>query len=288
MTSFGSRLQAAVAAHGGLVVGIDPHPGLLADWGLDDSASGAAEMAGVVIDALAGRVAMVKPQSALFERFGSSGIAALEDTLELARERGLLTLLDAKRGDIGSTMVAYAESYLGAASPLAADAVTLSPYLGYESLRPALDLAARNERGVFVLALTSNPEGAAVQHAAMHTGRSVAAGIADAVAAENAAAAARGELGSVGLVVGATTGTAGADLDIDFAGTGGPLLAPGIGAQGAGMRELATVFGKAFSAGQVLPTASRAILSAGPGRHELQRAVTELGADLRLVRTSTR
>ncbi|GAB3570772.1 orotidine-5'-phosphate decarboxylase [Spelaeicoccus albus] len=288
MTSFGARLQAAIAEYGGLVVGIDPHPGLLAAWGLDDSADGAAEMAGVVIDALAGRVAMVKPQAALFERFGSSGIAALEDTLELARDRGLLTLLDAKRGDIGSTMVAYAESYLGNASPLAADAVTLSPYLGFESLRPALALAAENERGVFVLALTSNPEGAAVQHAGMSTGRPVAAGIADAAAAENAAAAAHGTLGSVGLVVGATIGTVGRDLGIDFAATNAPLLAPGVGAQGATMRQLTSVFGAAFTAGQVLPTVSRAVLAAGPRRDELGRAVTELQADLTLVRTSAR
>lgn len=286
MSTFGARLQAATDKHGSLVVGIDPHPGLLAAWGLDDSAHGAARMAGVVIDALAGRVAMVKPQSALFERFGSSGVAALEDTLELARDRGVLTLLDAKRGDIGSTMVAYAESYLGDASPLAADAVTLSPFLGFESLRPALDLAVENDRGVFVLALTSNPEGAAVQHAESPGGRSVAAGIAAAAAAENARARARGVLGSVGLVVGATTGTAGADLGIDFAATNAPLLAPGVGAQGATMRELAGVFGEAFRAGQVLPTTSRAVLAAGPRPDELRRVVADLQGDLRLVRTS--
>lgn len=286
MSAFGVRLRAATERCGSLVVGIDPHPGLLAAWGLDDSAHGAARMASIVVESLAGRVAMVKPQSALFERFGSSGVAALEDTLELARDRGVLTLLDAKRGDIGSTMVAYAESYLGDASPLAADAVTLSPFLGFESLRPALDLARENDRGVFVLTLTSNPEGAAVQHAVTADGHSVAAGIAAAVAGENAGARARGVLGSVGMVVGATVGTAGTDLGIDFAATDAPLLAPGVGAQGATMRELANVFGTAFGAGQVLPTTSRAVLAAGPRPDELRRVVDDLQGDLRLVRTS--
>lgn len=286
MSTFGVRLHAAAEKSGSLVVGIDPHPGLLSAWGLDDSAQGAARMAATVIEALAGRVAMVKPQSALFERFGSSGVAALEDTLELARDHGVLTLLDAKRGDIGSTVVAYAESYLGDASPLAADAVTLSPFLGFESLRPALDLAAENDRGVFVLTLTSNPEGAGVQHAIAASGRSVAADIAAAAGAENAGAAARGVLGSVGLVVGGTIGTAGTDLGIDFTATNAPLLAPGIGPQGATMRQLAKVFGTAFVAGQVLPTVSRAVLAAGPHRDELQRVVADLQGDFKLVRTS--
>src|SRR5699024_1323393 len=110
--------------------------------------------------------------------FGSAGVKVLEDVLALAGERGMLTVLDAKRSDIGSTMAAYADSCLASGSPLAADAVTLSPYLGFESLRPALTTAEESGRGVFVLALTSNPEGHDVQHAVTPSGRSVAAGIA--------------------------------------------------------------------------------------------------------------
>ncbi len=117
------------------------------------------------MEAFAGRVAAVKPQSAFFEVFGSRGVAVLERVLAELREADTLSILDAKRGDIGSTMAAYAEAYLGTEAPAPADALTVSPYLGYESLRPAIDLARQTGRGVFVLALTSNPEGAIVQHA---------------------------------------------------------------------------------------------------------------------------
>jgi len=246
-------------AHGPVCVGIDPHPGLLGAWGLPDDASGLRSFGLRVVEVLGGEVAALKPQSAFFERHGSAGVAALEDVLAAARAAGTLTILDVKRGDIGSTMAGYAEAYLGD-GPLAADAVTLSPYLGFGSLRPALDLARRNGRGVFVLALTSNPEGASVQHARTADG-TVAGDIADGARAENASVANR-RLGSVGLVVGATVGSAVADLGIDLASVHGPLLAPGVGAQGAGPAELEAVFGEAR--GQVLASTSRGVLGAGP------------------------
>ncbi|GAA4424417.1 orotidine-5'-phosphate decarboxylase [Georgenia halophila] len=272
MTPFGDRLAAAMDAHGPVCVGIDPHPSLLASWGLDDEAEGLRRFGLAVVEELGGRVAALKPQSAFFERHGAAGVAALEDVLAAARDTGTLTILDVKRGDIGSTMTGYAEAYLGDRGPLRADAVTLSPYLGLESLRPALDLARRTGRGVFVLALTSNPEAAAVQHA-RHDGVPVAAQIADGARAENAAAPGE-RLGSVGLVVGATTGSATQDLGLDLAGVGGPLLAPGVGAQGAGAAELAQVFGRAC--GQVLASTSRTVLQQGPGRlHEAAAQVVE-------------
>ncbi|WGW13793.1 orotidine-5'-phosphate decarboxylase [Saxibacter everestensis] len=280
MSSFGVRLASKVAERGSLVVGIDPHPGLLAAWGLPDSARGVAEFSRIVVESLADLVPMVKPQSALYERHGSQGVAALEDTLSLARELGVLSLVDAKRGDIGSTMTAYAEAYLGPMSSLAGDAVTLSPYLGFGSLQPALEMAADNERGVFVLALTSNPEGASVQHATGPEGRSVAATIARDVAEANADARRRGELGSVGMVVGATVGDAVRKLGIDLAETAAPLLAPGVGAQGAGPDELRAVFGLSASNGQLLPTTSRAILAHGPDPAALRQAVFDAVAEL--------
>lgn len=115
--------------------------------------------------ALADRVAVLKPQSAFFERHGSAGVQVLEHTFAAARDAGAIVLLDVKRGDIGSTAQAYADAYLGPTSPLAADAVTVSPYLGFGALRPFFATAAEHGRGVFVLALTSNPEGASVQQA---------------------------------------------------------------------------------------------------------------------------
>ena len=183
-------------------------------------------------------------------------------------------LLDVKRGDIGSTMAAYAQAYLADGSPLAADAVTVSPYLGFGSLQPALDLAAGNGGGVFVLALTSNPEGPQVQHAVGTDGRLVAQAVADAVAALNADAL---PLGSVGLVVGATVGATGVDLSQ----VNGPLLAPGIGAQGATADDLRTVFGD--SLGAVLPSSSREVLSAGPSAPALRAAAARTVDQLRAV-----
>jgi len=146
------------------------------------------------MEAFAGEVALVKPQSAFFERHGSAGIAVLERVLADAREAGTLVLLDVKRGDIGSTMGGYADAYLTDGSPLAADAVTLSPYLGFGSLDPALTRAASTGRGVFVLARTSNPDGAVVQ-LAERDGRAVAQAMVDAVAARNAGAAPAGQRG---------------------------------------------------------------------------------------------
>ncbi|MFE2180814.1 orotidine-5'-phosphate decarboxylase, partial [Streptomyces sp. NPDC059455] len=195
-TPFGTRLRAAMDARGPLCVGIDPHASLLADWGLGDDVAGLERFTRTVVDALAERVAVLKPQSAFFERFGSRGIAVLERAVADARAAGALVLMDAKRGDIGSTMAAYASAYLDPAGPLFSDAVTVSPYLGFGSLRPALDAARAAGAGVFALALTSNPEGAEVQHAVRPDGTTVAATVLAALKAENAAPAAAGPPGA--------------------------------------------------------------------------------------------
>lgn len=274
--SFGSRLGRAMAERGPLCVGIDPHPALLAAWGLNDDAAGLERFSLTVLEAVGSLAAAVKPQVALYERHGSKGMAALERTLAAAADAGVLSIADAKRGDIGSTMAAYADAWLRDGSSLAADSVTLSPYLGFESLRPALDLAAEHGRGVFVLALTSNPEGASVQH--VGGSDSVARRIVEAAAGENQRYG--GALGSVGLVVGATVGTALTDLDLDLGAVRGPILAPGLGAQGATPADLRKTFGAAYP--QVLGTSSRDILKAGPGVRGLQDAATRTLDGLRI------
>ncbi|MCQ2000673.1 orotidine-5'-phosphate decarboxylase [Arthrobacter sp. zg-Y108] len=269
---------------GQLCVGIDPHPGLLAEWGLNDDAAGLERFSRTVVEAVGEQVAALKPQVALYERHGSAGIAVLERLLAECADAGVLSIADAKRGDIGSTMAAYADAWLRDGSPLAADAVTLSPYLGFGSLRPALDLAAETGRGVFVLALTSNPEGASVQHTGDPDSRSVAARIVDAAAAENVRPEAGPEpdLGSVGLVVGATVGTALADLEIDLAASRAPLLAPGLGAQGATAADLRRTFAAAYP--NVLATSSRGILRAGPDLRSLREAALRTGSELASAR----
>jgi orotidine-5'-phosphate decarboxylase len=256
---------------GRLCVGIDPHAALLAGWGLGDSAAGLERFTMTVVEALGEEVAVFKPQSAFFERFGSRGIAVLERAVAAAREAGALVLMDAKRGDIGSTMAAYAATYLDKDSPLFSDALTVSPYLGFESLRPALDAARESGSGVFVLALTSNPEGAAVQRARTANGRSVAQSLLDAIAVENAG---ESPLGSVGAVVGATLREAAADLAVN-----GPLLAPGVGAQGATPADLPGVFGAALD--NVLPSVSRGVLRHGPEPRALRDAARRYADEVR-------
>lgn len=280
---FGPRLQRAMTRNGPLCVGIDPHPALLSVWDLADDAAGLERFGRSVLEAATGRCAAIKPQVALFERHGSAGLAVLERLLAEAADADVLTIADAKRGDIGSTMTAYAHAWLADDSPLAADAVTLSPYLGFDSLRPALDLAAVTGRGVFVLALTSNPEGATVQHAGDDgVGGSVAARICAAAADENAARRSADGWGPVGLVVGATVGAATIErLGIDLAAVAGPLLVPGFGAQGGGVTDVAATFGSAVPA--ALVSSSRQILAAGPSIAGVRAAVERTAEELRAL-----
>ncbi|GAA1653897.1 orotidine-5'-phosphate decarboxylase [Microbacterium flavum] len=258
MSGFGQRLRQAIDAFGPLCVGIDPHEALLRAWGLDASAAGAREFGLRTVEAAAGRVGIVKPQVAFFERYGSAGFAALEDVLAAGRSAGLVVIADAKRGDIGTTMDGYAAAWLEPGSPLESDAVTLSPYLGTDSLHGALTTALQHDKGAFVLAATSNPEAALLQQARVDDEESVAERVAHDVAARNIGAP--GSLGPIGLVVGATVERRAFGLtDIVLAGT--PILAPGFGAQGAEPEDLSRLFG--YVASQVVASESRSILAAG-------------------------
>lgn len=273
--SFGSRLQQAVAEHGRLVAGIDPHASLLDAWGLPDTPEGLREFSRVTLDAVAGRVAAIKPQSAFFERHGSAGVAVLEELLQAAREAGVLSILDVKRGDIGSTMGAYADAHLRPGAPLEADAITVSPFLGTGSLDPAAQLAIAHGKGLFLLALTSNPDGPQVQHALTAADTPVAREIAR--HAEAVGAADPGEWSSIGLVVGATVGDSYRRLGLDRVAASVPLLAPGFGAQGAGPAQMREVFGD--NAGHVLVALSRGLLGAGPDADSLSRRAEQLRAE---------
>lgn len=267
MTSFGERFLAATAARGNLCVGVDPHPELLTAWGLPASGAGVSRFGEICVEAFGDVAAVVKPQVAFFEEYGAHGFAALESTIGGFRERGTLVIGDAKRGDIGSTMAGYARAWLGD-GPLAADAVTLSPYLGFDSLRPAIDLARSTNRGVIVLARTSNPEGAGVQLSSGAAG-TVAQGIVDAAAEISA-----GQPGLVGVVVGATRGHG-----LDLTGLSGPILAPGLGAQGATATDVRSIFAEVDHR-WLLPAASRSILRAGPDLAGIRGATERLRDEL--------
>ncbi|KQR25318.1 orotidine-5'-phosphate decarboxylase [Microbacterium sp. Leaf151] len=264
---FGQRLSAALDAHGPLCVGIDPHAALLSAWGLDATAEGVRAFGLRVVEAASGRVGVVKPQVAFYERYGSKGFAALEDVMAAARAAGLLVIADAKRGDIGTTMEGYAHAWLEPGSPLEADAVTLTPYLGADSLRDTLSLALRHRKGAFVLTATSNPEARALQSAivddafAVGDHEHVAARVAHDVNEANIGAP--GAFGSIGVVVGATVDRAAFGLG-DVALAGMPILAPGFGAQGAEPADLGRLFG--YVAKAVVANESRSILAVGPDR----------------------
>lgn len=275
---FGARLTAAMEQHGRLCVGLDPHPGMLASWGLSDDAAGLREFGHRVIGAAAGRAGVIKPQVAFFEHYGVSGMQALAEIQQEAREAGLLVVADAKRGDIGSTMAAYAEAWLNPESEFAADALTLTPFLGFGSLSPAVEAAQRYGAGLFVLALTSNPEGHEVQ-LAQREQVTVTEQIVRAVAqADGGSAERQGRLADIGLVVGATTAGLAAEHGIDLTAGSVPILAPGYGAQGATAQSLRDDFGSAYS--QVLVNASRSILAAGPDEAALAGAVEKTAAEL--------
>lgn len=268
--TFGSRLHAAQADRGPFCVGIDPHAALLREWGLDDDIAGLERFALGAVEAVAPYASVVKPQSAFYERFGSRGIAVLERVIAESRAAGALVLLDVKRGDIGSTSQAYADAYLDPGSPLAVDAITVSPFLGCGSLTPVLDTARTHDAGVFVLALTSNDEGPEVQHARTDDGRTVAGRVLDQLRELNEGAA---PLGSFGAVVGATIGSTDEDLAFN-----GPILAPGYGAQGGTAADVRRLFGKAAA---VLPSSSREVLRAGPDPAAMRDLVRTTNDELR-------
>ena len=263
--SFGSRARAAMAAYGPACVGIDPHASLLDDWGLPDSIDGLDRFAAIAVEAFAGHVAFVKPQSAFFERFGSGGVAILERTIQDLRHTGTLVILDVKRGDIGSTAAAYADAYLDEDAPMASDAITVSPFLGFGSLQPFFDVAERNDAGVFVLALTSNIEGKEIQKARLGE-QTVAGSILAHLAELNAG---QSPMGSYGAVVGATIGSTEEDLAIN-----GPLLVPGFGAQGGTVDDIGRLFSGVVD--NVIPATSRGVLAAGPGVEKLREAAGEV------------
>jgi orotidine-5'-phosphate decarboxylase len=276
MAHFGDRLTEAIEAKGNpCSVGLDPRveliPGPLRDEVVGDGSwtrEGAVELMRVfcreVIDIVASRVPVVKVQSAFFERFGSLGCRAFEETVAYAKERGLLVIADVKRSDIGSTAAAYAEASVGAATvhgeelyDLGADACTVNPYLGWDGVEPFVREAARRERGIFVLVRTTNPSADQIQALAckgvplfMRLGALVHEWGKDHVG--------RRGYSSVGAVVGGTY-----PLDAEKLRRLMPqsyFLVPGYGAQGAGSGDVT----KAFDArGQgTLVSSSRGILFA--------------------------
>jgi len=269
---FVERFRAISQQRGPFCLGLDPSPSLLESWGLEDTASGLREFCDRVLEVALGLVAAVKPQSAFFERFGHEGVRVLEEVLAAIRSEKVLAVLDAKRGDVGSTMEAYAESLLspvGCSAPPQADAVTASPYLGVDALEPLFRQAAALGSYVFVVAASSNPEGLAIQGALSESGKKVVEEVSARIAhwaKATDSAVSRG--GAVGAVVGGTSPLA--NMAIERLGSA-LVLAPGLGAQGGTAEQFASVLGPAK--GRVLPVAARSVLRHGPDRAGLVDAI---------------
>lgn len=246
--TFSDRLAAAIRARGNpVVVGLDPRweqlpPEFTAAGASADrrhKAQAYSRFCREVIDVVAPLVPAVKPQAAFFEQLGAAGMAALEEVIRHARSQRLLVIVDGKRNDIGSTAEAYAEGMLGEAAAWQADALTVSPYLGADSLQPFVEVARARDAGVFVLVKTSNPGGGQFQDLPAH-GRPLYRHVADHVQALARATAAQCGYGAVGAVVGATYPEQLAELRAAMPQAW--LLVPGYGSQGGTARDVAAAF----------------------------------------------
>lgn len=280
MKSFAQRYLELAESRSPFCLGIDPTPQLLKTWNLPDSYEGLSEMCRIVVDAAEDRLAIVKPQSAFFERFGSRGIEILEKLIDRFHEHGTLVLVDGKRGDIGSTVEAYAQAYLGPASAFHADAITAHAYLGFGALKPLLNHAVDVGAGVFIVVRSSNVEGIPLQNAVLkNDGRTVAESLADMMTEFNEQTSGS-EIGLVGAVVGAT-------IENDLLPTlerlpRSLILAPGIGHQGATYEDLRRRFER--HAARAIPSSSRAVLDRGPDVERLRSEIDKQCDAARLIR----
>lgn len=271
--AFSSRFAVARALHGPLVWGLDPSEELLVSWGLGDSADGLERFVDIAVEAAAGTVGLVKPQSAFYERHGWAGIRALQRLIREAREAGVLVVLDVKRGDVGTTNDAYAEAFLGVGAPLEADAVTVHPYLGVGAMGAFVARAHESGSCLLVVLRSSNPEGRVVQSAVNDGGLSVEEQLLVEIGKLNASLA-PGEIGPIGAVVGPTR----LEPRLDFPSMNGLFLAPGVGAQGATVADVARVF--ADCPDRVMPSASRSLL-ATPDVSKLRDAAATLAGEFK-------
>ncbi len=274
-----AKLTSLIQKHSALCVGIDPTAGVMQKWGLPDTLEGLKKFAGTMADVCAGRIAIIKPQVAYFERFGPDGFTVLRDMCRIIRAKDTLILYDAKRGDIGSTNEGYAQAWLGNDSPFQGDFLTVNPYLGFGSLQPYLDHTHKTGTGLFVLVRTSNPESATLQDAVCANGRTVALSLCDDITSYNSKTYGD-DIGAIGAVIGATLKNINTITD---ALPHSLLLAPGIGAQGATFEDVKNVFG--MHTPRVVPNLARSILMAGPDPDKIAAAITDAQNQTRALLT---
>ncbi len=275
---FGERVRSALRAKGPLCVGIDPHAALLAAWGLTDDAQGVREFGLRTVEAAAGKVAVVKPQVSFFERFGSRGIAALEDVLAAARAAGLIVIADAKRGDIGSTMDDYARAWLTPGSPLEADALTVSPFLGVGALDGTFAVARRTERACSCWRRPATPRRKGCSGPRTPTASRCRQRSSPRSLRATPSRLPRGEWGSFGFVIGATVDWTQGRYRAFHAGQHRSSLPVSVHRE---PRRLISARASGTMSAAVIASESRSILSAGPA--DLMEVISARAAEYREV-----
>jgi orotidine-5'-phosphate decarboxylase len=274
--TFASRFAAVRSGLGPLAWGLDPSGAILDAWGVGDTPDGLDRFADVALGAATGTVGLVKLQAAFYERHGWRGFRTLQRIIADGRSAGLLVIVDAKRGDVGTTNDAYAEAFVGVDAPLGADALTVHPYLGLGAMGSFVARAHESGSCLLIVTRSSNPEGRAIQSASEGSGHSVEAALLREIGELNARLA-PGEIGPIGAVVGPTH----IEPTLDLPSAGGLFLSPGVGAQGATPRDVARVF--ATCPDRVIPSASRSLLQGGPDRTRLQDTAAALAAEFREI-----
>jgi orotidine-5'-phosphate decarboxylase len=274
--TFACRFDAVRSERGPLAWGLDPSGAILDSWGVGDTPDGLDRFAEIALRAATGTVGLVKLQAAFYERHGWRGFRTLQRLIADGRAAGLLVIVDAKRGDVGTTNDAYAEAFLGTDAPLGADALTVHPYLGLGAMGSFIARAHESGSCLLIVTRSSNPEGRAIQSASDDSGHSVEATLLREIGEMNARLA-PGEIGPIGAVVGPTH----MEPTLDFAATHGLYLSPGVGAQGATPSDVARVF--AACPDRVIPSASRSLLAGGPDVRRLRDTAAALAAEFREI-----
>lgn len=286
MTDFASRLIEGTRKFGPLCVGIDPHPGMIPEMFGGDTPEGVWKWSQAIVEAAAGKVAVVKPQVSLFERHGPEGMAALQAAAKAARAAGLIVLMDAKRGDIGSTAEGYAQAYLAPGAPFEGDALTVNPYMGLDTLEPYAKLAKAHGKGVIVLVRTSNP-GAADFQSRIMAGAPLYVRVAEALGPLTERLMSPCGWSSLMMVIGAT-----APEEARAVRALAPkalFLVPGYGAQGAGAAEacsgLVNGEGGVVSASRSVnfPKSAASARDKASWRQAVEDAILEARDELRLA-----
>ena len=245
-----------------LCVGADPHKDLLISYRLTHSLNGLRQFGNLFLDALPEEITIIKPQISLYESFGSKGFAELETFMSELKKMGKYVIADAKRSDIDSSMAGYTSAWLSQDAPFLADALTVSPYLGVDSFKDTFELALRQQKRVFVLVATSNPEARTLQ----------AGGLAAKILKDMS----KYDPNSLGAVVGATVDTSEYGISDQLAENQIPVLAPGFGAQGARLNQASEIF-SGYSE-KVIANVSRSVLAGDPRllRKRMDEAIAEL------------